>query len=385
VLARLPIASFERGSASKSMKLKESSVVQSLLGQVTMRTTRLGTALVVVLLVGGMRPAQAFKQDLHRSITKDSCAATALPRDFCSRIAVEAYNTDSTEWDDLLAHSQMSEGEGLCAAANRVQERMRTLGWQLRAEIDKLAANTRDAEQLVGTIGELVGRAAHTLQDSYAHHGMGNPEHAWFSLQDFCKNTSSAPDLRAGAAEQARAATDAFLVGVAATIRQAAIEASLASHSCPQPYIENDPNARGVCDSTYAPSPFELCGFLAEAEKWDGVDRQWDNTIVGPSLIAAFVDHQSYDLCTEPTLASPPAAPVAVTGGTPSCTSVHMMCLGKADGEGMTPDQASDLQVGNGCSVAFGSRSDTLLAGLALLGLLLVAGRRGVRLARRPR
>jgi hypothetical protein len=347
------------------------------------RTTWPGTALVVAtLLVGGT--AQAFKQGVHRTITQESCRANGLPRDFCSRIAVEAYNTDANEWDDLLAHSQMSTGESLCAAANRVQERMRTLGWQLRGEIDDLVAGTRDAAQLVATIGELVGRAAHTLQDSYAHHGMGNPEHAWFSLQDLCASTASAPDARPGAEALARAATDAFLAGVAAAVRQAGVETPLAGYSCPPVYNENDPNARGVCDTMYGVGPGDACDFLAEAEQWDGIDRQWDNAIVGPALAAAFVAHEQRDLCQAPGLESPPAARVDVSGGTPSCGAVHIMCLGKADGE-ETATGAEDVHVGNGCSAARTSRAGTLPAGLALLGLLVVGGGHGRRRARRPR
>jgi hypothetical protein len=353
--------------------------VFALLGHV--RAMPLGMLLLAALLTtGSAREAAAFKQSVHRSITKESCVATGLPRDFCSRVAVEAYNTDASEWDNLIAHSQSLTVETLCDAGNRVQVRMRGLGQQFRGNLDLLVAGQLDQADIVGTIGELVGRAAHTLQDSYAHHGMGNPEHAWFTIQDICQGTSNAPDLRPGAKEQARTATDAFLAGVAAAIRQAGIEGPLDRYSCPEADTDNDPNARGVCDSMYGATPVEVCDFLAEAEDWDGVDRQWDNAIVGPTLVAAFGAHVLYNLCQEPTLESPPAPKVDVSGGTPSCGVVHIMCLGKAD-DGTTPDQASAPQGGSGCSVAVGSRGDALLAGLALLGLLLAARR----VARRPR
>jgi hypothetical protein len=335
-----------------------------------MHPTRLATLMMAALLVlGAARDAAAFKQSVHRSITDQSCQAAGLPRAFCSRIATEAYNTDGNEWDDLLAHAQMSTGESLCTAANRVQARMRSLGEGLRDAVDRVARGDTDS---VAAVGQLAGRAAHTLQDSYAHHGMSNPEHAWFTLQDMCQGTSSAPDLRPGAEALARAATDTFLAGVRAAIDAAAVAAALAGYSCPQPTNPDDPNARGVCDTMYGAAPWEACSFLGEAEKWDGVDRQWDNSLVGPSLVAAFVDDAAYDLCMEPALAAPPVARVDVSGGTPSCGAVHLMCLGKADGEGTEP--AADAQMQGGCAVSRAG-GQALPGALALAFLLLIVGR----------
>jgi hypothetical protein len=176
--------------------------------------SRLGWVVGALLVASGT--AHALKPGTHADVAKASCKAAGLPTSFCTRIATEDYDTDEREWDDLRAHAQIDDGETACTAADRAAERLRGLGHDLRAAL-ALAARTH-SEADVGVVGSLVGRALHTVQDNCAHHGMPNPQHAWLSLDDFCDNTSTSPDVQDDAIACARTESDAVMRVVASAV-----------------------------------------------------------------------------------------------------------------------------------------------------------------------
>lgn len=337
-------------------------------------------AVACATLLSWSSPADAFSASQHRSITSDSCKAAGLPSDFCKRVAVESYNTDANEWDDLLAHAQMRSDEPPCESANDLMARMSALGGELDARLQDLAAATSsyDAEELAGKAALALGRAIHTVQDNRAHHGVPNPEHAWYSLQDFCEGTSTAPDLRPGAAEAARVDTDEMMARVAQLVASAGVAQSLSSSSCP--FVDtSDPSTRDPCTSMYAPAPWDLCSFLAEGKGWDGTDQQWDPDVIGQGMYDSFWGAPPGDVCEEPNLLEAPQPPVDTSGGIPTCAAAHFACFGKVDDPSLAADPAPEAQPqseSSGCSLSSSRSSEPW--GLALLcgAMAAIAARR---------
>lgn len=339
---------------------------------------------VVALLVGTASSAHALKPGTHADIAKVSCVATGLPSEFCQRIATESYNTDSREWDDLRAHAQIDAGETACVAADRTAERM----WQLGADVREQLASVRSRATVdnVGSAAQALGRALHTIQDNCAHQGMPNPQHAWFSLSDFCLDTELSPDIQSDATSCARVETEAVVQLVASAVRASGTSRGLAAQSCPP--VAGSPrntNEQPVCQKRFLPGPIDACRFLASAKEWDGVDRTWANDVVGGALRQAFAaglagEPMLASICRgdETVLSSAVSQPLLdVSGKTPSCGKSKLLCLGKADDadnpffdhdhDGLTEDETT-----GGCSSGGGHG----------LGLLLIAA--GV-LARRRR
>ncbi len=292
--------------------------------------------LVVAVLIGTAGRAHALKPGTHAEIARSRCIAAGLPTNFCQRVATENYVTDSREWEDLRAHAQIDSGETACVAADRTAERMWQLGDELRRDLVDIYARPHDDN--VGAAANALGRALHTIQDNCAHAGMPNPQHAWFSLSDFCLDTELSPDIQSDAASCARTETDALVQLVATAVRTAELARSLELRSCPTPSSDRN-NETPVCQRRFLPGPIDACRFLATAKDWDGMDRTWDNGVVAAALRTSF----AAGFAGEPMLASicggnesmlspavsEPVVDIAV--GTPSCGKASLLCLGKVD------------------------------------------------------
>lgn len=337
-------------------------------------------------LVGAAAPAHALKPSTHADITQRACAAAGLPPMFCARAATEDYNADAHEWDDLHAHAQIDAGETACDAADLTALRLWRLGDELRRALAATAgAPTEDG---VGRAGIALGRALHTIQDNCAHHGMPNPQHAWYSLTDFCEGTRLSPDVQADAAACARTETAAIMTAVAAAIRTTGVSGPLGGYACPLEPHGGDTTQRTICDARFLPAPWDACEFLGSAADWDGTDRQWGNARVVPALRAAFTaglaGHAApASICggDEAALAPAVSAPVVdVSAGTPTCTRANVLCLGSADHDDhpfADDDELAEPDAG-GCAVGGHAR------GLGLALALLALHRRARRAVPRP-
>jgi hypothetical protein len=328
---------------------------------------RLGV--VGALFVAGLGvalPGRAVALDSiqHQLITANSCYAAGLPENFCRRASVASHDTDANEWYDVTAHAQAVAPEDLCGSANAVMSRLYTLGEQFFEHLalaqQSLADPTSlDAANASVGLATTLGRALHTIQDNCAHHGMSNPQHAWLSRSDTCRHTGLEPDDAPGAEECAQLRTETLLAEVAPSILDAGIATMLNDLTCVGPDWD-DP-----CADTTEPGPWDLCAFFAEADTWDGIDRQWDTAVVAAQLDAVFVYGAAEDLCAVAGLAAPPAAPVDVSLGPPTCTSYNVMCLGDGD----SPN-------GWACFGCAGARPRDGAATLPLLVLVVLAASR---------
>lgn len=336
------------------------------------------------LILAATGSAHALKPSAHADITKMSCRAAGLPRELCTRAATEDYDTDSREWDDLRAHAQIDDGQTACTAADATAERMWQLGKDLRAALADVEIAATETN--VGQVGEALGRALHTIQDQCAHRGMPNPQHAWFSLGDFCDGTDTSPDTQDDALACAREQTDAVMALVARSVKTAGVAARLDAHSCPPAEGgERSTPQTAICQQRYLPGPFDACSFLGRAKDWDGIDRTWNGERVAPALRDAFAAGLSggsapRSICRgdERRLSSAVSEPIVdVSHGAPSCVRASLFCLGKAD-ESENPladDPEIEADEAAGCS-AGGAGASSLFGG-ALVLLALARRRRG--------
>jgi len=171
-----------------------------------------------------------------------------------------------------------------------------------------------------------LGRALHTIQDQCAHHGMPNPQHAWWSDSDLCLSTALSPDLPAAAISCAKAETEAMF----ATFADVVVEAGLSPATLYQP----DALHTGVPEW---PSRNGLCEYLYSSKDWDGVDRGWDGEWVGPALreelrrgLLGMAD-ATPEACALPagTLdLKNPAAQVTTSKDGNTCQTVDALCVG---------------------------------------------------------
>ncbi len=337
---------------------------------------------VGAVLLAGAQSAYALKPHAHAAITEASCGAAGLPRQFCRRTATENYNVDSREWDDMAAHAQIMDGATACDAADRAVGRVRERGTQLRDALSAMSNGAR-SEDDIAAASIALGQLLHTVQDQCAHHGMPNPQHAWFSLSDFCDGTELSPDIQDDALTCARRETDAVMGRVAVAVREAGVAALLAAGSCPvEQHAHNEQQQQAICDRRFLPGPIDACSFLGEAKDWDGIDRQWNGSPVATALRNAFVAGLSGQTSTAPvcshdetTLSAAVSNPIVdVTGGAPSCVRAHLMCLGKADAnDNPFADDETDTEA-TGCAVGGHGSSGGLLL---VLFVLLRRRRRG--------
>jgi len=332
---------------------------------------------VIAVLIGTAGSAHALKPGAHADIAKSRCVAAGLPADFCQRAATENYVTDSREWDDLRAHAQIDKDETACVAADRTAARMWFLGDDLRRQL--AAVRARPTEDNVGDAAHALGRALHTIQDNCAHHGMPNPQHAWFSLSDFCDGTELSPDVQSDAVACARVETEAVVRLVADAVRVAGVSPGLAQNACPEDAFGNRQNEQPVCQKRFLPGPIDACRFLASAQDWDGMDRTWAGDVVAGALREAFAaglagEPHIASICDgDETVLSPAVSqPVLdVSAGAPSCFRSKLFCLGKADdAEHPLFDHEHDVPTedegAGGCSTGGGHGAALLLIAAGL-------------------
>ncbi len=343
---------------------------------------------VVAVLFGTAGSAHALKPGTHADLAKQSCLAEGLPSSFCQRLATEDYNTDSREWEDLRAHAQIDAGETACVAADRTAARLWQLGSDLRQHLASVRARATDTN--VGLAATAVGRALHTIQDNCAHRGMPNPQHAWFSLSDFCLGTELSPDIQADALRCARSETDAVMQLISDAVRDSGTSSALAAESCPPAPSTGprDTQEQPICQQRFLPGPIDACRFLGGAKDWDGIDRTWANVVVAGALHQAFAAGLAGapnldSVCggDESVLSSAVSQPMLdVSGGAPTCSKAKLLCLGKADDaenpffdhdhDGVTEDEST-----GGCSTGGGGGG----ALVVFAGLLISRRRRAAR------
>lgn len=292
---------------------------------------------LLVLAAAPVGSAAALAPSAHRDIAERECRDVGLPGSFCMAVASSAYSTDQREWDDLSAHAQIPEGSSTCDAANATAEREQRLGEDIRNELDQLTGfYARDPAE---RIASALGRALHTVQDECAHHGMPNPQHSWLSRSDFCEGTEQSPDLQPEAVACARTATRELLGDVRAALDARGVAlAFLDAVGCEDIGAESGGGARTTpCRDQVLPSPFQACDFLAGARRWDGVDRRWDASVVGPGLLDAFArglldaTRGSVRICDGDEVLLGSGETADVSAGPPSCTRMELLCLGKTD------------------------------------------------------
>ena len=335
------------------------------------RTSRLGV--VGALVVGGLCacfPGRADALDVaqHHLITNDSCYAAGLPYDFCRRAGIVSHDVDADEWYDVVAHAQAVAPEDFCGSANAVVARVQGHGqsfFDYLGLAQQALADPTGIDAVNASVGMAMalGRALHTIQDNCAHRGMSNPEHAWLSRSDSCRGTSLAPDQAPGVDECAWAQTDALLAQLAPVIADAGVASMLDQMSCLEAGLIEDPCADGTTAGVW-----DLCAFLEDAAAWDGIDRQWDGTLMAAELDAAFVFGTVEDLCAIDALAAPAAAPIDVSAGPPTCNEYHIMCLGDGD----SPNGWACF----GCAGARPRGHAPAAGALLVLALLVAASRR---------
>jgi MYXO-CTERM domain-containing protein len=322
----------------------------------------------LLTILGASSPAWALKQSEHGRVTAAACARAGLPEDFCDRVTAETYDVDAWEWNDLAAHAQIDDNQTACQAANAARERLRTLGGDVRG----LLQETANSSSLAPTgVAVALGRALHTVQDNCAHHGMPNPQHAWWSLSDVCAGTSASPDVQPGAISCAHAASDR----VFATLRSAMQQAGVGS----------DALSMARSGAEHWPSRGDICHFMRTlSQEWDGVDRRWENGVVSPALEAQLVramtvdDVSTGDICQggERSIAlARPNPRYDTSNGEKFCFSMSVYCVGKADDVDEPPPWETEAPVQQqeaaGCAVA-GDHTGNMFPLVLLLGLVML-------------
>ena len=314
--------------------------------------------LVGLCLCLAVSTAHALTEKEHGEVTMAACTAAGLPQAFCDRAAAEAFNVDRQEFDDLVTHAQLAVAQTPCDGANAVVAREHGLGSEAAAALTSGS---------VDEVARALGRGLHTLHDNCAHHGVSNPEHAWFSLSDECQGTALSPDKAPGAMSCAREETDQALAGFVGEVEAAGLTiADLAS---------------ATAIRRREAKWWDKCTFLSEADDWDGRDVGWDRDRMRAPLRAGFLgglrgEESPGDVCggDPAAIAASNLQPdVDVSNGTPSCWKIHLYCLGRAD----AIEAASDAEPAPsaGCAVARAATGGLWLAALAL-GLLVWRRRR---------
>jgi uncharacterized protein (TIGR03382 family) len=312
--------------------------------------------------------AHALNQSMHHDLALGSCRSAGIPDSFCDRMAVETYNVDRWEFDDLAAHSQIPDGKTTCDAANDSLWREFWLGGQMRQTIGSIvwspsrSGNDQLAQQL--------GRALHTLQDDCAHKGMPNPQHAWHSLSDTCQGTTESPDVQPDAITCGQVETDAAVAAFVDALHDVGGELAQLG------------DVTGDADKHF-PTYSDVCGFLGEAKDWDGVDRRWDIYTMRPALAASLVaglsgadSSQFQRVCADGSDVSAAYSDpdFDTSRGPQSCLKIHAFCFGKADSlaESAPPWEPQPQQANvttGGCSAAPGAPATGAWL-LVLLGFL---------------
>lgn len=326
-------------------------------------------AAAAVLVGASAGPASALAPAKHRAILESACAEAGLPYELCRRAGRAAYETDYREWLTLAAHAQREVGQDRCPAADAAADRLDQLGLAI---VD--AANRGD----YGTAADELGRAIHTLQDECAHHGMTNPEHAFYSMEQTCGDGDTSPDVQPAAIACATARTRDVMRTVATALATA--DRYAMNRVCSDYAGGGDGgNQDTTCAQAVLPTPVMGCHFLAEHRQWDGTDTTWDGAIVGPALVAAFTDGlsgvaTSHAVCAGDDRAiDPPAPHPTVTDRDVGCALTDVGCLGRAD-DPLDGGADDDGDGGAGCRSSHGGTHS--LVAVALVIVLIGLGRR---------
>lgn len=331
-----------------------------------MKAINILTASIVVGSIVAPRSAHALDQSEHFDITYNACLERGGPDAFCEQLATAANNVDNEEFFDMAAHGQMRDGQSACEGAHYAAWRVFWLGQRIRPLAQQAAISP--THRSISGLAKWVGRALHTVQDNCAHSGMPNPQHAWYSIQDFCNGTETSPDAQPEARECGIEETNAVLDAMFSVLADnGAIKADLAN-------VQDDSRART--------SLHDGCHYLGDADNWNGEDRRWDNNVVRPFLRRMLVDAITKDnarfayVCSGLTesLLVDYAAPVDVSDGPDSCAIVSIACLGKADAEETLVDGVPPPPDEGGCNAA-----GTSSLPLAWLGLVALMRRRRTR------
>lgn len=334
----------------------------------------LGTLVVSVLGVAGASGvAHALHTGDHKTVTYNSCVEAGFPTAFCKEAGVQAYNVDWSDWENMAAHAQTEEGHTACESFEDAVVRVNDHGHWVRE-----AVANRSPQQLAMAIGG----ALHTIQDNCSHSGMPNPQHAWFSVADYCdKDLHSSPDAHPDALDCAIQDTDAVFAELKAYLQASG-------------YAISDLGRGLVGSRKKNASWMGWCDYMGSADEWDGVDRRWENSVARPLLRRIFLESirntpVNIRLECNPQDLAPisPEPTIDTSEGPDSCLKLGVVCLGKADDGTLDEEMPDDEGVfGNdeapsaGCSVSAGGASGG--AGL-LLPLALVAG--GALIRRRKR
>ncbi len=344
---------------------------------------------IIVFLFGLMpQAAQALSQSDHKKVVKSACGALSLPSSFCGRVAAGAYNVDAYEFDDMAAHAQRADELTLCQGADKLQERVRLLGNQVRAQV--LLMKASPSEDTAEAIADLLGRLMHTIHDNCVHEGVGNPQHGFASLSDTCEDTEISPDLDPNGLTCSAAETTAALNSFKQLLSRVGLSGS----------------SLGVSSvSTHWPTRGPVCSYLRSAYSWDGVDIRWDAAVMIPHIRAQLAHSLTVDDASIDSICDPDPAyldplwidpPVDVDNVELDwCFTVSVYCIGKADDltdepPPYTPEETTEGRTGldegstgdGGCSTGGRSGGDGALFLFGLAGLLLALGR--TRKNRRP-
>jgi hypothetical protein len=301
--------------------------------------------------------AFALDQKVHYEITFDICRQAGGPEAFCEQVATATHNVDNNEFFDMAAHGQMRDGQSACDGANYAIWRVFWLGQRIRTLAQQAAISP--THNSISGLAKWMGRALHTVQDNCAHSGMGNPQHAWFSIQDFCNGTKTSPDAQPEALQCGKEETRAVMDAVFSVLADnGAVKADLAN-------VEDD--------SRHRTSLHDGCHYLGEADNWNGEDRRWDNSIVRPFMRRELVDAITKDnakhgwVCYSAPdgLLTSYANDVDVSDGPDSCAIVSIACLGKADGEDGIEGDVPEPPESSGCNAGGANASWLFLLGLA--------------------
>jgi uncharacterized protein (TIGR03382 family) len=319
--------------------------------------------LAASLVITGVcaRDAYALDQSVHFEITYDACIARGGPDAFCEQVATATHNVDNEEFFDMAAHGQMADGQAACTGAHYAAWRVFWLGQRIRPLAQQAAIFPTHAS--ISGLAKWMGRALHTVQDNCAHSGMPNPQHAWYSVQDFCHGTETSPDAQPEALQCGIEETNALLDAVFEVLADnGAIKADLAN-------VQDDHRRLTTLK--------DGCHYLDDADNWDGEDRRWDNLVVRPFLRRMLTepilrDNARFEyVCANLTesLLVDYDLPVDVSDGPNDCAIVDIACtLGKADGEEISDVPTPPEDAEGGCNASGAGTGTLLWLGVVALG-----------------
>jgi hypothetical protein len=210
---------------------------------------------------------EELKQTVHAQISSDACRGVGLPDKFCNHLKSAVQAVDTEEWDSNTAHAVPMTGEDHCGAARSVSRRLRSIGSEIRIQLEN-GASDPDA------IAKNLGRVLHTIQDNCSHEGMSNPQHAWGTLGDECSLGPPGrgdPDQIPAASACATSETREVMASFVRAMRGAGVSADQLSDSSGW-YWVNYPPVAGVCS------------WLEEYSTWDGEDSRWNNRTTVPAF-----------------------------------------------------------------------------------------------------